>query len=400
MKIVLFGGFTKRKHGISRVVQELARSLLLQKEIDALTIVTPHDEDFVDPSIVMDERVSVHPLVAFEGFLNFSQQLEALKENFLKIIQLYKRNDIFLLCSLPSGRAFARIPVGGILLVLTLSKWGFLPKAKTVQVLYDFIPYLFPEVDSDGRIVALFNTYKKHFSTMPEKYIAISESTKNDAIRYWNLSADRIAVISLGSFIAPKSPRADFGSKQILMVSDIAPHKNHLRLLKAFELVYGNDCEQAELLIVGHERIVDPQFRSTLTDIRERNKKIKITECGCRTDAEITALYEQVDVFVYPSLYEGFGLPVLEAMACGCPVITSNISSLPDVAGEAGLLVDPYNVEELAQAIITVLNDDELKRVMSRRSIAQAQKFSWEKTGEQCLAVCNDVFRGSNKYQA
>ena len=144
MKIVIFGGFTKRKHGISRVVQELARSLLLQKEIDALTIVTPHDEDFVDPSIVMDERVSVHPLVAFEGFLNFSQQLDALKENFLKIIQLYKRNDIFLLCSLPSGRAFARIPVGGILLGTNFKQMGLFAESKdrssTLRLYPVFVP--------------------------------------------------------------------------------------------------------------------------------------------------------------------------------------------------------------------------------------------------------------------
>jgi len=393
MKIVIYGGFTKRKHGVSRVIQELVRSLLHQKDVDVLTIITPHGEDFVDDSILMDERVSVHSLVGVHNFLNLRQFVKALKANVLRIIHLYKHNDIFLLCYLPSGKEFAHIHIGGILFTLILSKWGFLPKAKTIQMLYDFIPYLFPEEDAGGISTKLFNTYKKYFSAIPERYVAISESTKNDAIRCWNLSADRIAVIYLGSFIAPKSPRADFGSRQILVVSDIAPHKNHIRLLKAFELVYGNDCEQAELLIVGHERIVDPQFRSTLTDIRKRNKRIKITECGYRTDAEILALYEQVDIFVYPSLYEGFGLPVLEAMACGCPVITSNISSLPEVVGEAGMLINPYDVEELARAIITVLGDDEMKKDMSRRSIMQAQKFSWEKAGKQCLEVCNEVLR-------
>jgi glycosyltransferase involved in cell wall biosynthesis len=112
---------------------------------------------------------------------------------------------------------------------------------------------------------------------------------------------------------------------------------------------------------------------------------------GYLSDSEILSLYEEADVFVYPSLYEGFGLPVLEAMACGCPVIASNVSSLPEVVGEAGLLVDPYNVEALARAIRTVLDDDELKREMSRKSIAQAQKFSWTKAGAELLAVCQEV---------
>ena len=99
----------------------------------------------------------------------------------------------------------------------------------------------------------------------------------------------------------------------------------------------------------------------------------------------------EADVFVFPSLYEGFGLPVLEAMACGCPVITSNVSSLPEVVGDAALLVDPYNVEALAQAMLTVLEDDELKKEMSKKGIAQAQKFSWDKAGAEFLAVCTDV---------
>jgi glycosyltransferase involved in cell wall biosynthesis len=103
------------------------------------------------------------------------------------------------------------------------------------------------------------------------------------------------------------------------------------------------------------------------------------------------SLYDQADIFVYPSLYEGFGLPVLEAMACGCPVIASNVSSLPEVVGDAALLVDPYDIEALAQAMLTVLEDDDLKRQMSKRGITQARKFSWQKAGDELLAVCREV---------
>jgi glycosyltransferase involved in cell wall biosynthesis len=148
------------------------------------------------------------------------------------------------------------------------------------------------------------------------------------------------------------------------------------------------------LTIVGYLRKDIPEFESTLHDIRRRNKGINIKLAGYLADSEVLSLYEEADVFVYPSLYEGFGLPVLEAMACGCPVIASNVSSLPEVVGEAGLLVDPYDVKALAQAMLTVLEDDELKREMSRKGIAQAQKFSWEKAGAELLAVCREVAEG------
>src|SRR5660398_271743 len=97
---------------------------------------------------------------------------------------------------------------------------------------------------------------------------------------------------------------------------------------------------------------------------------------GYVSDSEVLSLYAKADVFVYPSLYEGFGLHVLEAMACGCPVITSNVSSLPEVVGDEALLVDPYNVEALAQAMLTVLEDDELKKEISKIGITQSQKIS------------------------
>jgi len=111
-------------------------------------------------------------------------------------------------------------------------------------------------------------------------------------------------------------------------------------------------------MIVGHVRKISPGLNQRCATCERRNKGIKITLAGYLSDSEILSLYEEADVFVYPSLYEGFGLPVLEAMACGCPVIASNVSSLPEVVGEAGMLVDPYDVDALAQAISTVLQDD------------------------------------------
>ena len=102
-------------------------------------------------------------------------------------------------------------------------------------------------------------------------------------------------------------------------------------------------------------------------------------------------MYTSVDVFVYPSLYEGFGLPVLEAMAAGCPVIVSNVSSLPEIVGDAAILVDPYSIYEIAQAILTVLQDMELKTHMSKKSVEQAKKFTWEEASTNFLQIFKSV---------
>jgi glycosyltransferase involved in cell wall biosynthesis len=122
-----------------------------------------------------------------------------------------------------------------------------------------------------------------------------------------------------------------------------------------------------------------------------RNKGIKISLYGYATDEEIVSLYRNAAVFVYPSLYEGFGLPVLEAMAQGCPVIASNVSSLPEVVGDAAVLVDPFNTTEIAEAMIKVLADDELKREMSVKGINRAKLFSWDRTAEQYVKVFDRV---------
>ncbi|MCJ7762431.1 glycosyltransferase family 4 protein, partial [Candidatus Bathyarchaeota archaeon] len=130
-----------------------------------------------------------------------------------------------------------------------------------------------------------------------------------------------------------------------------------------------------------------PEFESLIADMQAEHGDRKVTRCNHASDQDIISLYSEADVFVYPSLYEGFGLPVLEAMACGCPVITSNVSSLPEVAGDAAILVDPQDPNAIARAIITVLKDDKLKRELSERGVEQAKKFSWEKTAQDFLEV-------------
>jgi glycosyltransferase involved in cell wall biosynthesis len=149
----------------------------------------------------------------------------------------------------------------------------------------------------------LYNTFNKNFTEVPARYVAISEYTKRDAMRFWDVCADKITVIHLGSFVALMAPHK-LWKQESVDYSDIAPRKNHVRSIKVFELVHreGPQCG-AELIIVGHMRKNVPEYESTLQDMQERNEGIKITFAGYLTDSEILALYDQADVFVYPSLY-------------------------------------------------------------------------------------------------
>ncbi|MGZ4953267.1 MAG: glycosyltransferase family 4 protein [Halobacteriota archaeon] len=381
MKITVVAPFPENnKSGIPRVSEELIKRLCESNNVESIAIIAHKGFDHVNPSLLETGKVML-----------FSGRMFLLPWTLLKTIKLYKHSDVFLVLTTPWDVFDQLRP---LYFLLFLVNYGFrhriLPRSKWVQMLHDFVIYVCPEDNTfPSREMKLYEMWKECFLTVPIKYVAVSESTKRDAVRYWGLPADKIEVIHLGSFVPAKRSRTRFNAAKILTISDITPRKNHIRLIEAFEKVYRtNPSDDLELIIVGHVRKNVPEFEEALSDIRRRNEGIKITICGYLTDSEILSLYEQADVFVYPSLYEGFGLPVLEAMACGCPVIASNISSLPEVVGDAGMLIDPYDTDQLAQAIITVLGDDELKREMSRKGIAQAQKFSWEKAEEQWVTTC------------
>lgn len=173
----------------------------------------------------------------------------------------------------------------------------------------------------------------------------------------------------------------------ILYVGSFDARKNLLGLLNAFSKLRQH-LPAWKLVIVGARK-----WKST--PVFEVVQRLQLEEyvhfTGFVEEADLPALYNGADLFVFPSLYEGFGLPVLEAMACGIPVVTSNTSSLPEVAGDAALLVDPMDVEAIAAAMQQVLSDPGLAAELRRRGLEQASKFSWERTARETLAVYEKV---------
>jgi len=220
--------------------------------------------------------------------------------------------------------------------------------------------------------------------------IADSQNTRKDLIKYLKISENRITVIYPGvdhSIFKPYNIKL-LDKRYILYVGSERPRKNLGRLLEAFAKL---KTEFPELKLV---KVGTPGRSETY----RRNMMAKLDSLGITQDVifvdfiselDLAHYYSSATLLAYPSLYEGFGLPPLEAMACGCPVVTSNSSSLPEVIGEAGIMVNPNDTESLAQAMRQVLTDSKLRDDMIRKGLEQAKRFSWKKTAEQTQEVYN-----------
>ncbi len=225
-----------------------------------------------------------------------------------------------------------------------------------------------------------------------EAIIAVSASTKRDLIAHTGAPAAKITVVyeAAGPAFRPVTDTAALAAVRqkyglppdfVLFVGTIEPRKNLTTLLKAFQ-VSSFTFHALKLVIAGRQGWL---YEETIAQARELGTAVQFI--GGVLPEDLPALYSAARLFVLPSLYEGFGLPVLEAMACGTPVVCSHASSLPEVAGDAALLVEPHDVDGLAAALQRALSDEALRRQMIERGLAQAARFSWAKAARETLAV-------------
>ena len=163
-----------------------------------------------------------------------------------------------------------------------------------------------------------------------------------------------------------------------------------ITLLRAFRMVI-NELGRKYKLVVAGER--GWHYSPIFDEIRRLGIEQEVIFLGyVKHEEELPFLYAGAELMAYPSLYEGFGLPPLEAMACGCPVVTSNVSSLPEVVGEAGILVDPHNEVELAHAMIRVLIDEDFRNMLAQKGLERAAEFTWEKAAKETTRIYDKVY--------
>jgi len=228
------------------------------------------------------------------------------------------------------------------------------------------------------------------------RIIAISEATKKDLINYLKIPDERINVIYGGidhTIFKPLSHPTDFEYPYILFVGSEHPRKNLPTLLKAFKKLKEQPrFKDLKLVKVGKAGGKEADFREQTTGvINSLNLDNEVIFTEFISEESLRAYYCSAECFVFPSLYEGFGFPPLEAMACGCPVISSDSSSLPEVVAEAAIKVSPHDVAELADALKEVLTNRELKGSLIRKGTEQAARFSWEQTAKKTLKVYEEV---------
>lgn len=229
--------------------------------------------------------------------------------------------------------------------------------------------------------------------------LADSVATRLDLVELYGVDIDKITVLlsgvedrffSQGRFFALMTTRRRYiipDTPYVLSVGTVQPRKNYSRLIQALATIRSRGCD-VDLVIAGGKGWLEDEIYQT---VENSGIKDHIHFIGFVDENDLPSLYQGAICLAFPSLYEGFGLPVLEAMASRIPVVTSNVSSLPEVAGDAAILVNPYDVEELAEALWNVIYDGELRKSLINKGLMRARQFTWEKSARQLLQVYEDL---------
>ena len=259
------------------------------------------------------------------------------------------------------------------------------------DIAYEFFPGAFTNF---MRAYLIFST--RYAVSHAAKILAVSQATKNDLVKVYNTDPDKIAVTPLAynvqvyrpmpyQEVQPTLDRLGLiYKKYILFVGTLQPRKNIEKLVDAFIKLKQESRIEEKLVIAGGRGWL---WEPIVKKIENVGMQDSIKLLGYVDDADLPALYNGAVLLTLPALYEGFGLPPLEAMACGIPTVVSNLSSLPEVAGDAGVLVDPKSADSIAEGLLKVLMDKNLQQDLSRKGLEQAKKFSWEDTAKKTLAV-------------
>ncbi len=350
--------FDEGKSGISDYIISVVKLLLREHQVDLL---------------IYKSDVEVFPIrsdnLRFLGVRNYLKRPIFSMLWHLYCVPFLYSFKAYDLVFLPAGnrRLFARYP------------------RQTVVTFHDLSQYHIPEKYDKLRMFYIKQVIPHYLKKAPH-ILAISENTKNDMLRHYQMDPNRIKVnyngydpSKLVASVTEEDIRTKYGIEHpyMLYIARIEhPGKNHLNLIKAFELLQDSACGNYDLVLAGGAW----NGSEVVTTYAENSKAAeRIKFLGFVPNQDLAALYRHAKLYVFPSFYEGFGIPMLEAMSCGIPVICSNRSSLPEIGGHAILSFDPDYPADIAAKIIKVLSDPHLAEVMVERGLQRASLFSWER---------------------
>lgn len=257
----------------------------------------------------------------------------------------------------------------------------FLNKNQVITV-HDLIPLIFPQYHKKQYFY--FKYMLPVILKKTAKILTGSHHTKQLIMNFYKISEPKISVIPYGvsDFFLAQIPRQN-KQNYILYVGRLSPEKNIEGLIKAFGMFMDEHPTGLKLKVTGDKKQLGFPINQ-----RIRNK---IEFIGHPNDDRLAALYRNASLLAFPSLYEGFGLPPLEAMACGCPVVVSNVASLPEVCGDAAQYVDPHNIDSIAEGIHKVLTDEALRLSMIEKGLKRTRLFSWKKSAQEHIKVFEEA---------
>lgn len=325
-----------------------------------------------------------HPTsVLIRGILKILEQSRLLTKD-TKFIFNPKDYDLFhsTYCQLPSPEILGDLP--------------------SLLMIYDLIPvkatqFVNPTLTNYFKTILNSINFKKDWIT------CISDYTRQELCEYTKISPHRTFVTHLAAddrfypildteiiSIIHQRFHIPEGNYFLCLASQLEPRKNLPHLIRSFvHLITEHSHLDINLVLIGSQKHKRSEITNLMEELKEYKDKIIFT--GYVPDEDLSALYSGATSFIFPSLYEGFGLPILEAMQCGTPVICSNTTSLPEVAGDAAILVNPKDQDELCQAMLNILTDSDLRQKLKNKGLEQAKKFSWKKCAQETVEIYKTI---------
>jgi glycosyltransferase involved in cell wall biosynthesis len=277
-----------------------------------------------------------------------------------------------------------------------------LVRCRSVVTIHDCIHLMFPQYLPNRFALAYARTSIALAARRATRVMTVSESSKRDILRFvdarpekidviYNAFDERFGVEPLEEDVVRVRERYQLHDEFVLYAGNVKPHKNLERLIEAFDLVRKRGLDHLKLVLIGDEI---SKYAALRRAVHQHQLHKYVRFLGYLPEETLAVMYRLAGVFVFPSLYEGFGLPPLEAMASGTPVVTSNVSSLPEVAGDAAVLVDPYLPQAIADGIYQVLTDESLRHSLRQKGLARAAQFSWEQSVRRIRTIYGEAANG------